>query len=194
MRRWARACGFFAGGALFWGFCHILYTAAVTTRAARWKQAGRPLQGTRTSHLSPPSPSPNTATPIVAWRVTSGTRTRIAIASGFAIATDKARQVRFTKRRHVGSGVLYIEEKGVENARNEETRQLKVRLRSKLVNMTAKKNETGIYLDECIGKCRRHSRRDRHIFGRMYRHQPTACQKLNPVKDFDLDLKMKIGV
>ena len=44
--RRARACGSFAGGALFWAFCHIYYTTAVTTRAARWKQAGRPLQGT----------------------------------------------------------------------------------------------------------------------------------------------------
>ena len=44
--RRARACGSFAGGAIFWAFCHIYYTTAVTTRAARWKQAGRPLQGT----------------------------------------------------------------------------------------------------------------------------------------------------
>ena len=36
MPRRARSCDSFAGGALFWAFCHIPYTTAVTTRAARW--------------------------------------------------------------------------------------------------------------------------------------------------------------
>ena len=48
----ARACGSFAGGALFWAFYHILYTTSVTTRAARWKKAGRPLQETRNSRIA----------------------------------------------------------------------------------------------------------------------------------------------